>query len=93
MPTVQRIQTVIRLNPDVMSRVKRQAKRENISFNSFVEKVLERAATPSFPELPPDFMVSEEIRSMARFEMPEESAELLEKDPKFAYLYEKYGRV
>ena len=43
------------------------------------------------PDLPTDFKVSDEIRSMACFKMPEYSAELLEKDPKFAHLYEKYG--
>ena len=92
MRTVQHIQTVIRLDPVVMSRVKRQAKREKVSFNGFVEKVLERATAPSFPKLPPDFKVSDDIRSMACFKMPEEPAELLEKDPKFAHLYEKYGK-
>ena len=93
MRAIQRVQTVIRLNPEIMIRVKRQAKKENVSFNTFVEKSLEKVTEPSFPKLPPDFKISEEIRALGVFKVPEFTKEKLDSDPKLAYLYNKYGRV
>lgn len=45
-----------------------------------------------FPKLPPDFKVSDEILRLAGFTIAEPTPEMLENDPKLAYLWEKYGK-
>lgn len=86
-----RIQTVLRLSPDLMARVKRSARREQCSFNSYIERVLDRVTTQEFPVLSKDFEVSAEIRNMQCASMSAPAAEQLAADPKLAYLWEKYG--
>ena len=86
-----RIQTVLRLPPELMARVKRSARKEKCSFNSYVERILDQATGPEYPTLPPDFKVPYEIRKLRRFECKAPSTEALEEDPKLAYLWEKYG--
>lgn len=87
-----RIQTVLRLRPDLLERVKRNARREHRSFNSYVERLLDRETGELvFPVLPPDFSVSEEIRGLRCASVEAPSAEQLAADPKLAYLWEKYG--
>ena len=88
----QKVQTAIRLSPELMERVKRHAKREHRSFNSFVEYALDRATEPVFPKIGPDFKISDEIRSFqgsVTFKRP--TQEQLDADPKLAYLVKKYG--
>lgn len=87
-----RIQTVLRLSPELMARVKRKARRQNKSFNSYVEEILDRETALEVPVLPPDFEVSEEIRSLGCCKLVAPSEEDLANDPKLAYLWEKYGR-
>lgn len=89
--TMERVQTILRLRPDVMARVKRAAKREKRSVNSFIEDTLDRATGLEFPKLPPDFKVSDEILGLG-FTIAEPTPEMLENDPKLAYLWNKYGR-
>ena len=89
MGNIQRIQTVIRLRPEVMARVKRKARQEGRSFNSYVESVLEKSTGIEWPTIPKDFKVSEEILSMAQC-ISTPSKEDLEADPKLAYLWNKY---
>jgi len=87
-----KVLTTIRLSPELMERVKRHAKREHRSFNSFVENVLDRATEPVFPKLGPDFKVSDEIRSFqgsVQFKRP--SQKEIDADPKLAYLVKKFG--
>ena len=75
-----------------MERVKRHAKREHRSFNSFVEYALDRATEPVFPKIGPDFKISDEIRSLqASVTFKHPSQEQLDADPKLAYLVKKYG--
>lgn len=88
-----RIQTVLRLSPELMARVKRSARKENCSFNSYVERILDQATGQEFPILPPDFELSDDIRALGRFECKAPTAQVLEADPKLAYLWEKYGNV
>ena len=88
-----RIQTVLRLPPELMERVKRSARKEKCSFNSYVERILDQATGQDFPTLPPDFKLSDDIRALGRFEWKAPTAEELEADPKLAYLWEKYGNV
>ena len=90
METVQRVQTVLRLRPELMARVKRQARKENRSVNSFIERTLEKMTETEWPKLPSDFKVSEEIESMGRC-IKAPTQEMLQDDPKLAYLWERYG--
>ena len=87
-----RIQTVLRLQPELMARVKRNARREKRSFNSYIEQILDRATRLDEPVLPPDFAVSEEILGMRCGALTAPSAEQLAEDPKLAYLWVKYGK-
>jgi hypothetical protein len=88
---MERVQTIIRLRPELMARVKRASKRENRSVNSFIEHTLEKATGLEFPKLPKDFKVSDEILSLGgTIAVP--TQEMLDKDAKLAYLWDKYGR-
>lgn len=72
-----RIQTVLRLPPELMERVLDQA----------------TAESTAFPALPPGFRITDEIRDLGQFELTTPAAEDLEADPKLSYLWEKYGRI
>ena len=83
---------IIRLKPELMARAKRQAKANHLSFNAFVEKTLEQTVTPEWPVLPPDYKVSDEIRSyqcIGKDWRP--SQEDLQSDIKLKRIWEKYG--
>ena len=59
--------------------------------NSFIEHTIEKAVGLEFPKLPKDFKVSDEILSLGgTIAVP--TQEMLDKDAKLAYLWEKYGR-
>ena len=87
-----RIQTVLRLPPELMDRVRRNARKQKCSFNSYVEQILDRATEPQFPNIPDDFQVGAEITGMGRFNYVEPSADKLNADHKLAYLWQKYGK-
>lgn len=88
-----RIQTVLRLKPELMEKIKRKARKEKRSFNSYVELLLEKEAGIEYPVLPDDFTVSEDIAAMGRFLCNAPDPQQLESDPKLAYLWEKYGTL
>ena len=73
-----------------MARVKRKARQEGRSFNSYVESVLEKSTGIEWPTIPKDFKVSEEILNMRCISLKKPSKEEFEADPKLAYLWEKY---
>lgn len=87
-----RVQAILRLSPELMARVKRNAKKQHCSFNSYVERLLDRETELKYPQLPPDFQVSKDILALrcGTTEMPTEEA--LSSDPKLTYLWEKYGK-
>ena len=87
-----RIQTVLRLEPELMERVRRRARKEKKSFNSYVEQLLERETMLHFPILPDDFTISEEILGLGQFRLEKPTDEELASDPKLAYLWGKYGK-
>ncbi len=89
---MERVQVIVRLKPELMARVKRAARRENRSMNSFVERTLEKATGLEFPKLPKDFKVSDEILALGGT-IAEPTQEMLDKDAKLAYLWRKYGRA
>lgn len=85
------VQTTIRLPIELMERVKRSAKREHRSFNSYVEHTLDKATELVFPKLKPeDFIISDEIKNLTAKNFRRPSQEELDADPKLAYLVEKY---
>jgi len=82
-----RVQTAFRLTPELLARVKREARKEGISVNRFVERTLEKATELVFPKLPPDFKVDEELLQLAkaaRIPMPTE--EEIKNDPRLAHI-------
>lgn len=91
MPATNRIQAAIRLSPELYERVKRNARREHRSFNSYVENVLDKATELEFPKIPDDFKISEEIKAFGKCHFVRPSQEELDADPKLAYLVEKFG--
>jgi len=86
-----RVQTVIRLRPELMTRLKYKAKQENLSLNAYVEKTLEEQTKPVLPKLPKDFEIDPVIASFSGM-LREPTQEELDQDPKLAYLWEKYKR-
>lgn len=91
METSTRIQTAIRLSPELLGRVKSQARKERRSFNSYVEAVLSKAVEWEWPVVDLSVPVSEEIKSLSASGYTHPSPEELAADPKLAYLVEKYG--
>ena len=87
---VVRTQTVIRLPEELYSRVKRKARQEHRSFNSYVEEILDKATELKFPKLGPDFQISDEIKSLQCSGFTRPPQEVIDSDPKLAYLIEKY---
>ncbi|MBR0053424.1 MAG: toxin-antitoxin system HicB family antitoxin [Bacteroidales bacterium] len=90
MATSERIQTAFRLSPELLARVKRAARKENVSVNLFVERTLDKATEPVFPKLPRDFPIDDDILSLAVVsEFRPFTKEELEADPKLACLVKK----
>jgi len=86
-----RTQTVIRLPNELYQRVKRNAKAQHRSFNSYVEEVLDRATALEFPKLGPDFKISDEILALRGSGFKRPPQEVIDSDPKLKYLANKYG--
>ncbi len=59
-----KVQTGLRLDPDLYNRLKIKAKKQKRSFNSYVETILEAAAGAEYPSLGKGFKVSDEILSL-----------------------------
>lgn len=91
METTARTQTAFRFSNNLLERLKRNARKEHRSLNSYVEQTLEKALGPAFPKLPPDFTVSDEILGLMADTFVRPSPEALASDPKLASLLERYG--
>lgn len=81
-----RVSSLIRLQPELMEKAKRRAKQENLSFNAYIERLLEQDSRLEWPTLPADFKVSEEILGFQIDGWKEPSKEELEADPKLAHI-------
>lgn len=88
MENAARVQTVIRLRPEVMERVKYRAKSQNISVNAFVENALVEATKMPIPKLPKDFKIDPLVESLSGI-IPAPSKEMLESDDRLAYILSK----
>ena len=76
------IQTGIRLSQSLYERLKRNAKREKRSLNSYITSILESATEPVFPNLDPAaFEPDEDIRRLGQTlgDIPQEK---IEHDPR-----------
>lgn len=82
-----RVQTAFRLTPELLARVKREARKEGISVNRFVERTLEKATELVFPKLPPDFKVDEDLLRLAKAaRIPMPSEEEIKNDSRLAHI-------
>lgn len=88
MENAARVQTVIRLRPEVMERVKYRAKSQNISVNAFVENALVEATKVPIPKLPKDFKIDPLVESLSGI-FPPTTKEMLESDDRLAYILGK----
>ncbi len=101
MRTAERVQTAFRFDARLLERMKREAKKQNKTLNSFVEETMEEKVGREleFPKLPKDFKASEEAKSFAiGGQLPERyrglsAAEQADMDKEVLYeaLMEKYG--
>lgn len=88
MDTTTRVQTVIRLRPEVMERVKYRARSQSISVNAFIENALAEATKVPMPKLPKNFKISPLVESLSGI-IPAPTKEMLESDDRLAYLLGK----
>ena len=88
METIARVQTVIRLRPEVMERVKYRAKSQGISINAFIENALVEATKVAIPKRPKDKEIEPLITSLSGI-FPPTTQEMLESDDRLAYILSK----
>ncbi len=88
METIARVQTVIRLRPDVMERVKYRAKSQGVSINAFMEDAIMEATKVSIPKRPKDLEISPVVKSLSGI-IPAPTKEMLESDDRLAYILSK----
>lgn len=85
METAPRTQTAFRLPQDLLSKVKREAKRKGMSVNAYVEETLERETRIEWPKLPKNFTASQEILDLQIIHNWEDpTPKELEEDPRLA---------
>ena len=75
----------------MMERVRRNARKQKRSFNSYIEQVLDEATAQPLPCIPEDFELSEEVLGLRIMKSGKPSSETLAADPRLAYLWTKYG--
>ncbi len=85
METRTKIQTVIRIRPEVMERVKYQARGNKMSFNAFVESILDQATKVSIPKLSKEIELDPLVKSISGA-IPAPTPEMLEQDERLAHL-------
>lgn len=88
METVSRVQTVIRLKPELMERVKYRAKSQGLSVNTFVENALIEATKVPIPKRPKDMEIDPIVKSLSGI-FPPTTQEMLESDDRLAYILSK----
>lgn len=87
--TITKIQTGLRFSPTLITRLKREAKKNHKSFNGYVEEILDNVSAPDFPKLKrEDFQLDAEILKLGET-IPSFTEKELSKNPKLAYLLSK----
>ena len=90
----RKVQTAFRLPEDLIDRLKRKARNNDISLNSYVERLLLKDAPGEleFSKMDPDEPILPRIMSLGRHGSPLSfKPEELENDPRLDYLAHKYG--
>ena len=88
------IQTAFRIPEELLSRVKREAKRRGTSVNAYVLDVLDRETRVEWPKLPKDYKVSQEILDLQCVgQLREPTAEEFAADPRLEYLWNKHVKT
>ncbi len=80
-----RVQTAFRFRPSLIAKLKREAEKQHVSLNSYVESILEKHVELEWPRIPADFKVSDIVLSM-NGSIPMPSKEELEDDPRMAHI-------
>ena len=83
------VQAGIRMDASLYERLKRFAKKQNRSLNNYVVTILEEATAPVFPHVEDkDLQIDEDLLRLGEVigDVPEE---LLNNDPKLAYILSK----
>ena len=83
--TTPRVQTAFRLPPDLLARVKYHARRENLSVNSYVERVLAQSVGLDYPPLPSEYEIPEEL-ILSKGCLQEPTMEEIRNDPRLAHI-------
>ena len=84
-----KVQTGLRFSPLLIEKLKQNARNSRMSFNGYVESVLEHAVKVDVPKLRrEDFLPDEEILSLGKT-IPPFTEEELKADSKLAYILGK----
>ena len=84
-----KIQTGLRFSPALIEKLKQNARASRMTFNGYVEGVLERAVSAEVPKLRrEDYLPDEDILSLGQT-IPPFSEEELKADAKLAYILGK----
>ena len=87
----KKVQTVLRIRPELMARLKYKAAQVGLSVNADLEGVIQEAVMPRIPKLPKDFEISPLVKSLNGI-IPAPTQEMLDADPKLAYIVGKGGK-
>lgn len=87
---MQKVQTVLRVTPELMARLKYKAAQVGLSVNAYIEGILQEAVMPQIPRLPQNFEISPLVHSLSG-SIPAPTQEMLDADPKLAYIVGKGG--
>ena len=86
METTTKIQTGLRFPPELIARLKKEARKQKKSFNGYVEEILEKAMAEPLPKLRrEDYLPGDTILQLGKT-IPAFTREQLEADPKLAYI-------
>ena len=81
-----RVQTGLRFPPVLINKLKAKAKRNNMSFNRYVENVLKKDVEGEFPHLNrEDFIKDNRFLAFGKM-IPDFTKEQIEADPKLAHI-------
>ena len=83
------VQTAFRFPPELVARIKREAKRNKKSVNAFVTEILDRRTKLEWPVLPKDYSATADELFTCQGQIPSPTEEMLKTDPKLAYLWNK----
>ena len=85
----KKVQTVFRVDPELMEKIKYGAKKEHLSVNAYMEKVMSMVTRPIIPQFPKGFTL-DPADMIPKVKLRKPKQEELDADPKLAYLWEKY---